>query len=137
EVGTEKGHGIARRNGPFLHQPLTRVDDNLSRAEDLTRDVCRARRGAAAALRTRIAVEEILPGELLDIARAERIGLGLEVHRPHRGALAVRARVREVDVDERRDNVQVLRVRQIVEKDQNEKDVRPPKKSLRVLSGEL
>ena len=108
-------HPIAGHERALLHQPLPRVDDDLARAEQLAGDVRRARRGAAAALGARVAVEQILPRQLLDVRRAELLDLGLEIHRPHRALRARAARVRQVDVDQRRHDVQVLRVRQVVQ----------------------
>ena len=63
---------------------------------------------------------------MLDVRRAELLDVGLEVHRAHHALLSRPARVREVDVDERRDDVQVLRVRQVVEEREDEQRVRPP-----------
>ncbi len=119
-------HPVARRDRSLLHQPLAGVDDDLARAERLPRDVGRARRRAASALGARVSVEEILPRELLDVRRAELRVLGLEIHRLHRAARARTARVREVDVEQRRHDVQVLRVRQIIQEGQDQQHVRPP-----------
>ena len=84
------------------------------------------RGGAASALGAGVAVEQVLPRQLLDVARAELLDVGLEVHVAH-GALRARpARVREEHVDERRRDVQVLGVRQVVEEGEDEQRVRPP-----------
>jgi hypothetical protein len=79
------------------------------------------------ALRARVAVEQVLPRQVLDVAHAELLGgLVLEVHVPHHPHLPRPARVREVGVGERDDDVQVLRVRQVVEEPEHAERVSPP-----------
>ena len=109
-----------------LHQALPRVDDDLARTQRLAGDVGRTGGGAAAALRTRIAVEEVLPGELLHVVGAELLDVGLEVHGAHDALLPRSAGVREEHVEQRRHHVQVLGVRQVVQEEEHEQDVCPP-----------
>src|SRR6185369_5251755 len=74
-------------------------------------------------------VEQILPGELLDVGGTKLLDVRLEIHRPHGADLPWSARVREENVDQRGHDVQVLRVWQIVEENQNEERVGPPEKA--------
>ena len=71
---------------PVARHHLADLQHDLAGIERLAGGVRRAHRGAAAADRARVGVEELLPGELLDRRRAERLELGLhEVrHRLHR-----------------------------------------------------
>ena len=56
---------------------LADLQHDLARVERLAGRVRRAHRGAATADRARVGVEELLPGEVLDGRRAERLELGL------------------------------------------------------------
>ena len=86
-TGGETG-GRARRR-----HHLADLQHDLARVERLAGRVRRAHRRAAPAHRARVGVEELLPGEVLDLDRAERLEVGLhEVrHRLHRalGAVAI------------------------------------------------
>ena len=72
---------------------LADLQHDLAGVERLARRVRRAHRRAAPADRARVGVEQLLPGEVLDLHRAEALELGLhEVrHRLHRalGPVAV------------------------------------------------
>ena len=72
---------------------LADLQHDLARVERLAGRVRRAHRRAAAADRARVGVEQLLPGEVLDRRRAERLELGLHQvrHRLHRalGPVAV------------------------------------------------
>jgi hypothetical protein len=126
ERGAKELHPIIRHDGRLLHQALSRVDHDLARAERLPRDVRRTRGSAPTALGARVAVEQVLPRELLDVRRSERLDVRLEIHVPHHPLLPRAARVGEVHVDERRDDVEVLRVRQIVQEDEDQQRMHPP-----------
>jgi hypothetical protein len=64
---------------------------------------------------------------MLDIAGAELLGVFVfEIHRAHRANNARPARVREEDVDQRCEDVQVLREGEIVREVENEQCVPPP-----------
>src|SRR5688500_20267583 len=63
----------------------------------------------------------------MHIGRTELLGvLRLEIHGAHHALLARPAGIREEDVDQRADDVQVLRVRQVVQEDEYERGVCPP-----------
>src|SRR4029079_16868050 len=94
--------------------------------QQLAGEIRRTCRGTAAALGARVAVEEILPRQMLDVRRAELLDLRLEIHVAHDALLSRPTRVRQVDVDERRYDVQMLRVRQVVQERENEQRVHPP-----------
>jgi hypothetical protein len=64
---------------------------------------------------------------VLDVAGAELLGrLVLEVHEAHHAHLSGPARVRQVDVGQRHEHVQVLGVRQEVDEAEHQHGVRPP-----------
>ena len=109
----------------LLHQATARIHDDLARAERLARDVRRTCCGAATALRAAVAVEQVLPREVIDVTGAELLHLGLEVHRTHHADLARAAGVAEPDIDQRADDVQVLGVRQEVEEAEDQQRVQP------------
>ena len=120
---------LARGQQPrrLLQQPRPGVDHDLARRQQLAREVGRADRGAAPAFGAAEAVQQVLPGELFDVLRAEHLHvLRLEVHRLHRALGTGAARVREEGVDQRRQHVQVLAVRQVVGEDQQQQRVQPP-----------
>ena len=82
--------------------------------------------GAAAALGAGVAVEQVLPGQVGHVGRAEVLGvLGLEIHGAHDAHRPRAGGVGEPDVGQRRDDVQVLGVRQVVEEDEDQQRVRP------------
>ena len=114
-------------SGRLLHQPLPRVDDDLARAQRLAGDVRRAGRGAAAALGARVAVEQVLPRQVLHVAtrRTARRPASRSMGRitPFCPGPLV---FEKYTLMQRRDDVQVLRVRQIVEEDEDQQRVRPP-----------
>ena len=70
------GFFVDGRTARFLlfHEQSDVVDDVLGR-QQLAGDVRRAGIGAAAALRAGVGVEELLPGEVLQLADAEALGL--------------------------------------------------------------
>jgi hypothetical protein len=85
------------------------------------------------ALGAGVEIEEILPGEMLDAREADRLHAGFGVlHRllhlghqglgalRHRGQPARRLQVREQHVGDRRDDVEVLGVRQQIQKNQHQ-----------------
>ncbi len=122
----DAGGGGQRPRGLLL-QPLAHVDHDLPRGEELPRRVGRTDRGAPSALGAREPVEERLPAQVLDVLGAELLGVrALEVHRTHRADHPRTTRVREVGVRERRDDVQVLGVRQVVQEAQDQQRVGPP-----------
>src|SRR5690606_2643565 len=112
---------IAGQHWCQLHEPLARVDHDLARAQRLAGDVGGACRGAASTLGARVAVEQVLPGEVGDVCSTELFRvLGLEVHGAHDTNLPGPIGVGEVYVGQRDDDVQVLGVRQVVQEVQDE-----------------
>ena len=90
---------------PVSGHHLAGLVHDLARVERLARRVRRADRRAAAADRARVGVEELLPREVLDGRRAERLELGLHQVR-HLAHRALRARpVLQVHVHRARDHV--------------------------------
>ena len=106
-------------------QLVAEAHDQELRRELLAGGVGRADVLAAPALGARHRVEHLLPGHVGD-GRRRRSGsalvLGLEVERLEPAA---RARAAEPDVDRRRGDVQVLRVREVGEEAEDEQHVRP------------
>ena len=99
---------------------LADLQHDLAGVERLAGRVRRAHRRAAPADRARVGVEQLLPGEVLDRRRAERLELGLHQvrHGLHRALGPVL--VLQVHVHRRRDHVAELRGRQ----DHEERDER-------------
>ena len=99
---------------------LADLQHDLARVERLAGRVRGAHRRAAAADGARVGVEELLPGEVLDRRRAERLEVGLHQvrHGLHRALGPVL--VLQVHVHRRRDHVPELRGRQ----DDQERDER-------------
>ncbi len=123
---------IAHEERGLLHQPVTRVDDDLARAQHLPGEMRGTHRGAAAALGARVPVEQVLPRHLIDVRGPELLDiLRLEIEETNHALRAGPLRVREIDVRNRRDDVQVLRERQIVEKCEHEQCMRPPEHGVR------
>ena len=127
----EKLHAVAGDERTLFHEALPRVHNNLARAERLAGDVRGTHRRAATALGARVAVEQVFPGEVFDVRRAELLDVGLEIHGTHRGAFTLPACVREEDVEQRRHDVQMLRVREIVEEGEHQQCMRPPAHAVR------
>src|SRR3954451_8080884 len=100
QPGVLELHVVGRQRRALLHQPLTSVHHDLAWAQQLAGEIRWARRGAAAALRAGVSIEQVLPAQMLDVGRPERLDVGLQIHRPHYRALGLPARVREEDVDE-------------------------------------
>ena len=114
---------------------IAKIERELLGAQDLAGLVRRAVVGAATALGARVEVEDRLPREVLDARDAdrvfERIGvLGRRADRLHQLLAAFSAmgcrrprgvRSRGEDVGDRRDDVEVLRVRKEVEEDEHER----------------
>ena len=119
--------GRARR----VHD-LAGLQHDLAGVERLARRVRGAHRRAPPADRARVRVEELLPGEVLDRRRAERLELGLhEVrHLAHR-ALGPRP-VLQVHVHRARDHVAQHRGRQDHEEREERDDVGDPRPAVRV-----
>ena len=111
---------------------LADLQHDLARVERLAGRVRRAHRGAAAADRAGVGVEQLLPGEVLDRRRAERLELGLhEVrHRLHRALGPVL--VAQVHVHRRRDHVPQLRGGQDDEERDERGEVDAPQPPVRV-----
>ena len=116
---------FARHQRRFLHQPAARVDDNLARTERLAGDVGRTGRRAATTLGAAVAVEQILPRQVIDIAGAELLDLGIQIHRAHHAGLAGPTGIAEPDVDQRTDHMQVLGIRQKIQKAEHQQRVQP------------
>ena len=106
----------------------------ISRVERLAGRVRGAHRRAAPAHRARVGVEQLLPGEVLDGRRTERLELGLhEVgHRLHRALRAVRSSL-QVHVHRRRDHVAQLRGGQDHEEGHERSEVHDPQRPVGVL----
>ncbi len=105
----------------FVHGVADVSDEDL-RVERLARQGRRAHDAAAAALGARVAVEHLLPGQVLDARGPEALGV-LEVdldQPPHR------LEVQEEDVRDRREDVEVLGVRQVVAEEQQVGEMEPP-----------
>ncbi len=84
-----------------------------------------------AALGAGVAVEEILPRELVDIGGAELLGaLGLEVEEADHALLHRPVRVREEHVRNRRGDVQMLGRRQVSQEHEHEQRVHRPEGAL-------
>ena len=105
---------------------LADLEHDLPRVERLAGGVGRAHARAAAAHRAGVGVEQLLPREVLDHRRAERLELGLgEVgHRLHRPLRAVL--VAQVHVQRRREHVPQHRDRQDGEEGDERDDVADP-----------
>jgi len=96
-------------------------DEDLG-VQRLVRQRRRADDAAPPALGAGVAVEARLPGELLDPGDAEVLGI-LEIRRaqpPHRLEL------HEEDVRDRGQDVEVLRVREVVAEEEDVQEVHPP-----------
>ena len=74
-------------------------------------------------MRTGVAVEELLPGQVLDVRRPELLGgLVLEIQRLERAVTFwTDAAVAEIHVGDGRDDVKMLRVRQEIQEMDSEK----------------
>ena len=120
-----------RRRARRRHH-LADLQHDLAGVERLARRVRGAHRRAAPADRARVGVEQLLPGEVLDLHRAERLELGLhEVrHRLHRalGPLAIL----QVHVHRRREHVAQLRGREDREEREERDHVNAPQPAVRV-----
>ena len=105
---------------------LAGLEHDLARVERLAGGVGRAHARAAAAHRAGVGVEQLLPREVLDHRRAERLQLGLgEVgHRLHRPLRAVL--VAQVHVQRRREHVAQHRQREDGEEGDERDDVADP-----------
>src|SRR5690606_22370482 len=115
-------HGHRRQ----LHEPLPRVDLDLARAQHLAGEVGRAGRGATPTRRTGVAVEQALAGQIAHVRSAYELRiLVFEVHRRHDADLTRAARVGQEGIGERRDDVQMLGVRQVVQEHQDDQRVYP------------
>ena len=104
---------------------VAQVVDDLHRRQRLARVVGGAEVGAARALGAGEAVQQRLPGEVLpaldDAGRGHVVRLHVQL-----GQHAALAEVAEVDVGQRRDDVAVLRVEQVVQEREQDDDVHPP-----------
>src|SRR5712692_9607838 len=112
--------GVAPR---ALEEKILKIQDEPLRIELLAADAGRAAGGAAAALRAVVRVEEILPGEVVETAHPEGLGL-LEVDRLELALGLLRG---EEDIEGGGHDVQVLGVRQVHEEAQEEHGVEPPR----------
>ena len=120
-----KPAGSASRFGPSAEELVAEPHDQQLRRQLLARRVGRADVLAAAALGARHRVDHLLPRHVGDRVGAEAhraLVLDREVERLEPAA---RARAAEPDVDRRRRDVEVLRVRQVGEEADDEQDVRP------------
>ena len=93
----------------------------------LARIPCGASALAAAALRACVEVEQLLACQVAELLGSERLLAGLQLLHVDAEWLqrAARAGAREPDVDRARDDVQVLRVRQVDQEPQDQQQVRP------------
>ena len=105
----------------LVHRVADRGDVE-ARVERLVRQHRRADDAAAAALGAGVAVEHRLPRQVLDSRGAEPLGL-LEVRRRE---AAGRVELHEEDVRDRRQDVEVLRVRQVVAEEEDVHEMGPP-----------
>ena len=106
-----------------LHRHVADAHDQFLGIERLAGVVGRTGLLAATALGAGEAVEQVLPAEVLERLEPERRVLVLEVEL---GQLAARCELAEVDVRERRRDVQVLAERQVAQERSDERDVAPP-----------
>ena len=82
--------------------------------------------GAAAAIRTGIEVQDVLPGEVLQLCDPQGLELvQVRLVVPRRLDLTGRLQVQEEDVGQRRDHVEMLRDRQITEEEKQRGVVHP------------
>ena len=131
-VGAEwRGHDRAAGGGHHLAD----LEHDLARVERLAGGVRRAHARAAAAHRAGVGVEQLLPREVLDDGRAERLELGLHQvrHRLHRALRAVV--VAQVHVERRREHVAQHRGGQDHEEGDERHDVADPPDPVPVLQG--
>ncbi len=105
-----------------LVQVIAQIQQQLARRKRLAADRRRAMRGAAAALRARVHVEHLFPGELVDVRGAECRGV-LQVLLAQS---AGRLELLEEHVRRGGDDVEVLRDRQQVHEDEDDAVVHPP-----------
>jgi len=131
--------GVVREDLLLLGvEVVAQVDGEVLRGEQLARAVRRAVVRAAAALGAGVEVEEGLPGEVVHAAHADAGGGGVGLL--HRGGHVLEQLVRALghglepagrvevareDVGQRRDDVEVLAVGQVVEEGEDQEDVHP------------
>ncbi len=105
--------------------------DDISRFQRLVGIECRTYLNAASAAHTRLAVDDILPGEFLDIMNSECL-CGLE----HLGRHGLKRRLRCVgpqeDVDRSHEYMDQLGVRNVDDKCKGSKDMGPPENEVRI-----
>src|SRR2546422_948837 len=112
-----------RRRGAFFHE-VADIDDDLLRREELAGEVGRASLGAAAAFGAGVRVKELLPGEILELARAEGLAcLHALLHVDDRGEDAGRLEAAGEDLRGDREDVRVLRVGEVAEEDEEVEQV--------------
>ena len=114
------------RSGMREAKVVAQVVDDLHRRQRLAGVVGGAEVRAARALGAGEAVEQRLPGEVLPALDDAGGGHVVRLHVQLRQHAAL-AEVAEVDVGQRRDDVAVLRVEQVVEEREQDDDVRPPR----------
>ncbi len=114
--------GLRQDPGRRLVDGVADVADEDLRVERLAGQGRRAHLAAAAALGAGVAVEHLLPGQVLDARGAEPLGvLEVDLDQPSH-----RLEVHEEDVGDRREDVEVLRVRQVVGEEEQVREVEPP-----------
>ena len=123
-VATSCAARFAANSGRRLRQPIgLQVLDHLLRRERFPGEIGRAAVLAAAAARTGIGVEDLLPGELLEFPDAERLR-GLKV--PDRLDITRRLKRGHEVVGRRRDDVEQPRVGDVGDEAQGDQGMGPP-----------
>ncbi len=118
---------IAHEKRRLLHEALPSVDDDLAGTEDLAGDVGRAGGGAPAALGAGVTIEQLFPRQVLDVGRAELLHtFCLEIEKGDGALRRQPLRVREVDVGNGADDVEMLGVREVVEEREQKDRMSPP-----------
>jgi hypothetical protein len=120
-----RGQDLGRR----LVDCVAHVADEHFRVERLRRERRRTDDPATAALGARVSVEHALPGEVLDLRDAEVLS-GLEVWGPE---ATHRLELHEEDVRDGRDDVEVLRVGQVIAEEEDVQEVGPPRRLVQPL----
>ncbi len=108
----------------LVHRTIVDGDDDTARIKYLARLVRRAHACAASTVRTRVTIEQRLPREIFDVDNTKLLyTLFFKVDRLHCIGRGKRAKE---DIRDRCKHMQVLGIRQVVHKCQDEQRMRPP-----------